>query len=160
MNTALALPPQIAHFILIKLDGYDAKGRFMSGYDSAKALLDAGIWPLWQRTRCKNIVGDGDKVLIYIAGTSEHAREVVASATVETVEIWNKQHEAIYPLALDGIPLKVLRLTDIKMESTVNITDKLDQLSFIPENREKWGVALMGGMRQLSSDDFALLCPR
>ena len=145
-----------SHFILMKHSGFNADRVIVTGYESARLLLKNKLWPLWENTRCKNMVEVDHKLLIYIAGNEEHSKCVIASAEVSAVELWSdKKHKKNYPLLLDGIPGKVLMLKNIEiLEEPLDIRKKLDTLSFIPENKKKWGVAMMGGMRPLLENDY------
>lgn len=59
---------------------------------------------------------------------------------------------------LDGEPDKVIRLSSICYLGTpVDLLTVLDRLSFIPDNRNKWGVAMMGGVRSLTPEDYIVL---
>jgi predicted RNA-binding protein len=42
-------------------------------------------------------------------------------------------------------------------ESPIDVKTKLDKLSFIPENRQKWGMVFMNGCRKISSADYISL---
>lgn len=144
------------HFLLIKQSGFNAKGELLSACESAKALLNANMWPLWENTRCQHMVKPNHQLLIYLAGEEPDAKKVVASASVKSIQAWNDNvHKPRYPLLLDGIPRKVLILERINIfDNPISFISKLDKLSFIPENKKKWGIALMGGMRSLTSTDF------
>lgn len=148
------------HFILVKRSGFSSDQIMISATDGAKALLKTGIWPLWKNTRCKNMVRPGHRVLIYLAGPEADCGNVIASAEVRDVIEWSdRKHQRGYPLLIDGEPLKALMLEKVSLfRNPVSVADQLDNLSFAPENKKKWGVAMMGGMRSLNESDFNVLC--
>jgi len=147
------------HFLLIKQADYMPDGVRLNALQAAKALLGAGVWPLWTRTPCKLLVQAGDRVAIYLAGTNNQA--VVATATVKEKKLWTSSMLRTYPLCLSGVPEQVLMLGDVvELRIPVRIADHLDRLGFIGSNKAKWGVRLMGGMRSVSVDDFHLLTAR
>lgn len=148
-----------SYFLLIKQAGFSKNQESLSAYESAKLLLNSKIWPLWRSTKCRHLVSAGDVVLIYIAGNEENSTSVIASATVSSVEAWQRKHEPIYPLILDGIPEKALILDKIMFFKPLDVRTLLDHLSFTPANRNKWGVAFMGGMRRLDQRDFMTMNP-
>ena len=106
------------------------------------------------------MISPGHKLLIYIAGNESKGQRVIASALVATIEQWSdKLHKDNYPLLLDGIPDKVLRLHAVReFKNPIDFKSKLDALSFIPSNKKKWGVAMMGGARSLIEADYKMLC--
>lgn len=144
------------HFLLIKQADHTPAGDSLNALQAAKALLRAGVWPLWIRTPCKLLVQAGDRVAIYLAGANNQA--VVATATVREKKPWASSMLRAYPLSLSGVPEQVLMLADVvELETPVRIADRIDRLGFIGPNKAKWGVRLMGGMRSISADDFRLL---
>ena len=147
-----------SHFILIKRSGFCARLKMISATESAHKLLHSRIWPLWEGTRCKSMVKAGHKVLIYLAGDESDCKKVIAMAVVKNVVDWSSKHKRCYPLMLDGLPTKVLELKEVRyFDSPVDVREKLDTLSFIPQNKKKWGVAMMGGMRSLNKADYDVL---
>lgn len=147
------------HFLVVKKSGFSSDGKLLSAREGTMRLLDVGFWPLWKNTRCKNMIEAGNSLLFYIAGEEKGSRSVIARAKVERVEVWtDRAFKKIYPLMLDGEPDKVIRLANVHCMSTpVSLLSVLDSLSFIPENRNKWGVAMMGGVRSLTAEDYVVL---
>lgn len=144
------------HFVAIKHKGFDKDGRGISAADGIKALLKAGIWPLFERTRCKNMVAPDGKVLAYAAGTGEGM--VLAQAEIADVVQWNRRLAEKYPLLMDGVPDKVLILKNGQfLGSPVLVRDVIGKTSFAPQNLKKWGTCFMGGMRSLNERDFKIL---
>jgi len=150
------------HFLLIKREGVDAQGRRLSATECTKALLDVGVWPLWEHTLNRLAIKAGAKVAIYLSGPGN--QKVVATALVDRVALWTRAHEKNYPLILDGIPHSVLQLTDIRLlDQPLPVASRLSKLSFVktdPETGEplpKWGVRFMGGARSLNDADFHIL---
>lgn len=142
------------NYLLIKSDGLDSKGHRRSALESAQLLLDAQVWPLWEFTRNRKVIAFGDRVAVYLAGTSE----VIATAQIRKVDRWTSDHAKAYPLMLDGTPTAVLLLQDVaRLAAPVQVRAFLPKLSFINQNTPKWGVAFMGGTRAVSDADFDLL---
>jgi len=159
-KTKTKISPERDHFLLIKRSGFLSNHSAVSATEGAKALLKAGVWPLWRNTKCKNMVRSGHRVLIYLAGPESDCGNVIASAVISGVVDWeDRKHRRGYPLMIDGEPLKALLLEKVSVfDKPVSVSDRLDHLSFIPENKKKWGVAMMGGMRSLTDSDFMVLC--
>ncbi|MHB1098231.1 MAG: hypothetical protein ACYCZR_01635 [Burkholderiales bacterium] len=147
-------------YLLIKREGFSANGRIMTARESALALLEAGIWPLWVHTRNRLKVKEGDEVAVYLSGESNQV--VMARATVGKIAKWNRLVESKYPLMLDDAPYSVLNLEKVEVfKETIRVGEILDRLSFVSrKNPKKWGVSFMGGMRSVPKDDFELLTRR
>jgi predicted RNA-binding protein len=142
-------------YILIKTDGFSDKGALVSAPKCCNMIVDFGYWPLWDRTPNSKKVKNGDKVVIY-AGSG--ACEVLAVAKVEVVDENVSGLMRDYPLSIDGVPGKLLKLLQVeRLSKPVKVKEHLDSLDLCPSNKEKWGVALMGGMRKLSLNDFNIL---
>lgn len=146
-------------YLLLKRQDFAKNGSLLSARDSAKALLNAGFWPLYRQTPCKSQVSPGQKALIYLAGAEQESQHVIASVTIDHVVTWSaKTHGKQYPLILDNEPSLVLMLKNIVLfDKPVSVKAHLDKLDFVPKNRSKWGASLIGGMKSLSMNDYQLL---
>ena len=143
-------------YLLIKKEGLGADGKRLSARQSALALLEKGYWPLWEHTRNRCRIAEGDLVAVYLSGNGKC--QVVATARISKIGPWNSAMGRTYPLILDGIPFSVLYLADVVIfENSVPVKERLDQLSFVNQNSPKWGVAFMGGTRALGEADFQVL---
>lgn len=142
------------NYILIKREGPDRNGRDLTAMASAKLLLDARSWPIWDSTRNRSAIATGDNLAIYLTGSSE----IIATATVSKIDRWNAVYANRYPLTLDGTPLAVIVLGEVQfLNEPVKVRDRLEMLSFINPKGRKWGVAFMGGCRAVNDEDFRIL---
>ncbi len=148
------------HYLLMKRDGFTASGELVSASESALALLDIGFWPLFKQTPCRRMVKPGQKALIYLAGRGKGCQRVIASVTIDSIAEWSKRiHAKQYPLMLDDEPNLVLNFSDIQIFKTpVRIKNHLNNLDLVPkQNPAKWGMAMVGGMKSLSDNDYRIL---
>lgn len=144
------------HYLLIKREGFRTDGKALTAHQSALALLEAGIWPLWEHTRNRRAMKAGDEVAIYLSGRGNQV--VIASAIVTEIGPWEGSIARRYPLLLDGTPFAVLHLSKKHVfQRPIKVAAKLNSLSFVKKDDPKWGVAFMGGTRALSSADFDVL---
>lgn len=143
------------HFALVKGADFDAKsGSRVDALAAAKLLLEVGFWPLWENTPGRIVVDAGDRVCIYLTGTSS----VVAHARIEKVLPWTRNFGTAYPLALGGTPELVLSLAAVEFLSRpVAAASHVNELDCVGKNKRKWGAAFCGGMRTLTLHDFKLL---
>ena len=125
------------------------------------AALNAGRWPLYLHTKHRSDFRPGDRVVIYVGGQQEGSKLFVASAEVVSYELVTAvARRNVAPNVAEGNQLAVgwLQLGTVKEFSTpVPILELLDRLSFIPENRARWGVALVGGVRRIDDRDWDLI---
>lgn len=143
------------HFALVKGADFAAKtGARVDALTAAKLLLEVGFWPLWENTPGRIVVDAGDRVCIYLTGTSS----IVAHARIEKVQPWSRNFGTAYPLALGGTPELVLSLAAVEFLSRpVAAASHVNELDCVGKNKRKWGAAFCGGMRTLTLHDFKLL---
>ena len=150
----------MANYILICMDGTDADGRLLRAAAVARNRIGAKLWPIYSGTRNRTDIKVGDRFVVYIGGQREHAQEFVSTGFVAGMELPSESRRADSPnLNEVGPPAHAwLRLMDIRdLEPAVSVRPLLDSLSFVPKNRKRWGVALMGGVRRISDDDLKLI---
>ena len=146
------------HFILMKRDGFNNAGEMISASTGIKALCNYGKGPLWERTRCKDMINAGDDILLYAAGDGPDTKHIVGFAKVESIESWNRRHKREYPILLDGVPQKVINLKcQTLFAQPLPMRSVIEKMTFAPENIKKWGVCFMGGMRSIKTVDFDTL---
>jgi hypothetical protein len=146
------------YFVLIKRGGCARDGTQLSAKQAALQLLAAGTWALWSLDdRRRRVVAD-DQVAIYIAGEGEDSQHVIATARVAGTDFWSTDLDRSYPLIPSGVSGKVLRLDHVKLlEPAVDVRHERARLQATTRDPSKWGLAFRGGIRVVSSQDFAVL---
>lgn len=118
--------------------------------------LNSLVWPLYKGTSHKDKIVVGDKCLFYIGGEKDLRRHILARATVVEVLINNDLIDDVD--ILTGLPEKRLVLGGLKyLDEPKDIRKILDKLSFIPNKTKYWGVALQGGCKKISAEDFQII---
>jgi len=146
----------VKHYLLVKRNGLSASGEPLDAAGSALALLAAKIWPMWQGTPNRVALASGDAVAVYLAG--ERESRVIAAAAVDRITGWSREMARTYPLQLDGTPVRVLHLAEIRIfAQPVDVRARLHRLSFVRPGLRKWGVYFTGGSRAVPAGDFATL---
>lgn len=143
-----------SYFILIVSDTYGLSGKRYLASKLVEKRLERGIWGLYPSTPNRNVIQVGDQVLIYLGGNGPNRCSVIAAAKVGEIE---NPRTAIFvdpPNVESNAADRLLHLVEVQKIQPVDIRALLDDLSFIPENRKKWGVALMGGCRKISLEDY------
>lgn len=149
--------PEPAGFILTTTDPIMTGGRTGNAYDLVAERLKRGLWPIYEGTRNRNTIIAGSRLAFYVAGRSKYARHIVAHAVVS--EIRRHRVSKTDPLEyLTDHPHLVLALRDIELlKPPLAMRHMIPRLSFCPENVAKWGVAMMGGARAVSKEDWSTL---
>ncbi|ABE39206.1 hypothetical protein RPD_1971 [Rhodopseudomonas palustris BisB5] len=146
-------------YILTVNDAYSSANVLtkVAAWDIAKGRLDANLWALYDRTRHKNDVKVGDRLLIYIGGTKRARQHFVAKSTVAHIEGPSKLKSATAVGAILGSDVyRVLTLKDTVWIEPVSIRSIFGSLSFLPKH-SKWGATLMGGCKSIRREDYEII---
>ena len=146
-------------YLLVTIDPPRCDGGFGFEWNLVKARLSARRWPLFRSTRNRAVIGPGDPVAFYVAGTRKNGGHIVARAVVDRKINWLYGDPTVDPPQyLTELPNTVLYLRDVRFFSEpISIREAIPRLSFIPSNSKRWGVALMGGCRALTYSDWKAL---
>lgn len=149
-------PPN--YFIFVANDGFTETGSKVDAYGIACWRIHHGRWAVYRATRNRNLIRPGDNVAVYVGGQRKHRQTVIATARVREIGPYRRD-TPVDPVGVDNeLPQSVVYLDEQKLITPRPIRPMLDHLSFIPENHMKWGVALMGGIRRISHEDFNRIC--
>jgi hypothetical protein len=146
-----------SYYVLIASDAYTQSGGILAAREIVSWRLDRGEWGLYRKTANRNRIKKNDRVLIYMGGLKRMRRHVVASASVSQI-VEHRVGVRLDPPDVEGeYADRSLLLKDIRHQEPVDVRSLLDELDFVPKNRSKWGVALMGGCREVSKADYERL---
>ena len=106
-----------------------------------KKIETSRKWLIGRKTRNRNRLMAGDKILFYQGG--EEGRKFVGSA--ELASGLRQTGNSIY----DFVKIMNFKIWD----NPVEIRTLIDKLSFI-KNKKYWGVYLQGGIRKISRKDY------
>ena len=146
-------------FILVTSDPRTQNGRKAWARSLVRDRLQRAKWPIYERTRHRDEFAPGVGVLFYIGGSRREAGTVVASAEVSSVRDWCYDDGLVDPARYQTpLPTKVLHLRNIEwLQRPFKFREALEGLSFCPKNLTKWGVVLIGGVRQVTQRDWDIL---
>lgn len=133
-------------------------------YDILKYRLKNKIWGLHSRTKCRNYIKDGARLIFYITGKRNHSRCFMAEATAVgslgsfssfDLERYTDKKEWID----DGGQVYKIELMGIKwFKNPVNIYDIKDKMElFSRKKTNKWGTFIQGGAFRISDKDYSLI---
>lgn len=146
------------HFILNANSAMKNNGRVLDSFETAKLLLKKRVWIINERTRGADLLCPMAKVAIYLSGDEPGGRSVIATATVSSIKNWHRKFKNQYPLMIEKPPKYFLELDGISyLDTPVDVRSRLDLVSFIPPNKQKWGAAFMCGLRKVCKNDFLAL---
>ncbi len=144
------------YFILVASPVYSFKYGFVGALDSAMVNLKAKKWPMNVSTKNKKNIMEGDKLLIYLAGTIGPSKVFVASASAAS----GLRHMTFeFPKDWDRIPTEygILLRGVVIHNKYVQVKKILNELVFI-KNEIRWGSHLQGGCIKISKEDFETIC--
>jgi hypothetical protein len=149
----------MANYMLICVDTVDGDGRVEPAFKTVIARLAAAYWPLYKRTANSRNIAVGDRVVVYAGGQRAWGLSFHATATInDKLASSRAMDRKLSGLEGQGLPDQWLKLSDIRrLDPCVPIAELLSELSFIPKNQSRWGVALMSGSRRISDTDWNLI---
>lgn len=139
------------NYLLIANNTYDFSGKVYSSLEIANYRLDLGYWGLYEHTPHRKILAEGDKVIVYLAGSGTLGKHFLAQATIKQV---TEDRKVLGKLVGDP-PIAAIEIVDInRFAKPVLITSIKEKLRFIPQGTPKWGGVLQRGVKRISQEDF------
>lgn len=116
--------------------------------------LSENRWAVYSKTRNKTAISAGDNAVFYISNKKTGG---LISATATIKEILKPEKNKYY-LEEHGSVEYFLSFENLsKLSKPILFKSLLEQFTFCPQNKQKWGVALMGGIRRLNDVDYQLI---
>lgn len=129
-------------------------GSRISAQEVLERRLAENRWAIYSNTRNKNRIQPGDKVVFYTSN-NKTGGEISASAQIK--EFIRPQKNKYY-LEEHGVVEYFVSFEDITFfDRRANFKNLLKSFSFCPQNIQKWGVILMGGIRELNAADYQII---
>ena len=146
----------MANLILLTSDSLDANCRVLPAHSVAEHRIENGEWPFYQQTPNRKRIVEGEKCLIYIAGTKKNSQSFVAKFTVSGLRTSQLRKTDTYAIdAINGVPSLYVAMSDCTIfRSPIGIRALLSRLEFIPRNVTKWGCVMTSGCKKISAKDF------
>jgi len=145
------------YFILVAVDADGIDGRMVAALDLTEHRLRSARWPMYKRTHNQKLIRKGDVFLIYVGGHKRTAGNIIATAELRDIVPFKYSDDSVDPEdALTDTPSVLLLLTKINRIAPVSLRELILEMSIAPKNKQKWGIALMGGCRRITTEDFEL----
>jgi predicted RNA-binding protein len=148
----------MANYILTTTDAHHIafERKKVDAFSIANTRLDKMKWPIYRRTSNKENIIPGDFCLIYIGGSKNLSKNIIAFSTVDQVIDDNTPVDNLD--ILTDYPEKILSFKNIyRFEKPVSFKKLLNDLEFVSKNRKYWGVFLQGGCKKICDHDFNLI---
>ena len=152
----------MSDYILVCGGGFNDKGRSVEPFDVFCHRFDNSYWPIYQNTKYRKLLREGDRIVFYVSGNKRFGGCVVAWSKIGKIVEGKKDFRAFFVAegsVSAGNPIAYfLELSDSKrLSSPVRLKDILGRLSFKPSNEKKWGAVLQGGCRKIAAEDYSFL---
>lgn len=114
-------------------------------------------WPIYDKTRNKELIKKEDKIIFYIAGKNEFSKNFVGSAKVDgSLKIDSSSLEERF-IEKKSYIYEYIKLKNIeKFEKKINIYSVLNKLDFI-KYKTNYGLSLQGGCNIINDKDYDFL---
>lgn len=114
-------------------------------------------WPIYDKTRNKELIKKDHKIIFYIAGKNKFSKNFVGSAKVEfSLKIDSSSLEERF-IENKSYIYEYIKLKNIeKFKKKISIYSVLNELDFI-KYKAKFGLSLQGGCNIMTDKDYDLL---
>ena len=142
------------NFLLITTSYFDEDGRNKSAKEIFQERISKNRWAIYSNTRNKKRLKVNDNIIFYVSDRKTGG-EIVASAQASEIirPLRNERFDTEQDTVEVFLSFKAINF----FETRIFFKDLLPKMSFCPTNKSKWGVVLMGGVRQLNDRDYAIL---
>lgn len=144
-----------SNFLANTQDGFDEHGGKLFSHEIVRSRLNEKLWPVYERTKNKYALSQGDVLYFYAGGQGPLGGRVMARA---------KLHSIIAPmrripqrLYATGVVDSMLRLGEIELIDPTLLKPILIQQGVIKEENKKWGAFLMGGFSRIPASVASVL---
>lgn len=139
------------HYLLIVNNTWKEDGSPISAEVVALRRLERGLWNLYENTPHRKNIVEGDKVIIYLAGSGPHGKSFAGKAVIDGISADCKSLKDLY----GDPPVAALKLREIILfPNFPPIAQIKDELDFVPKNSPKWGCVMQRGLKRISDKDF------
>jgi hypothetical protein len=142
-------------FILIASDTEDQQGKRLTADEVIRQRIFNKQWEIYKRTKFKDLLKNGDICLFYAAGRKANSQHIIGEGIIKNIH--SHSLKSTNYVNLEN-PQKYIEFDKVvTYEFPIDVKTKLDKLTFIPKNRQKWGMVFMNGCRKISSADYVSL---
>ena len=136
------------YFVAITQDGFSEGGNRVAACDVIEARLKSNSWPLYENTKNRRVISEGDTLFFYVGGQGTHGGDIIATAqVVDRIDAGRRTLRDEYATS----PVSALiSLKEIKFFAPISLKPVLIECGIIKKENKKWGVFLMGGLCRVS----------
>lgn len=134
-------------FLANTQDGFGEDGGRLFSHEVIHSRLSQGLWPVYERTKNKFALVQGDALYFYAGGQGPFGGQVIARATLlDKIAPMRRIPSSLYAT---GVIDCLLRLGEIELIGPTLLKPLLIQEGVIREENKKWGAFLMGGFSKI-----------
>lgn len=146
------------YYILVANDSENRFGKKIPAADVIRQRMENKQWEIYQGTKFRDFLKAGDVCIFYAAGKKSGSQNFIGEGEIKNI---HDSPICIAEYLNQENPLKYIEFSKtINYKDSVSIREKLDLLSFIPENRKKWGMVFMNGCRKIQEKDYMAITSR
>jgi len=140
---------------LVTSDGECLDGTPIRSFNVLGRRLEAKRYPLYEGTRLRDKIKEGDICFFYLAGKGEGRHTIIGHSQIDKVEF---PKDSIEFNDILGTPVdRYLRMGKIHIYGKkILLHDIKEDLTFI-KNKQKWGVYFQGGTIMLQKTDAKII---
>lgn len=143
------------NYFIICCDDTRYNNETISAYSIASRRLHGYYWPLYKYARGINMLSRNDKFVLYIAGHKEYCKNFISCGEIESIDNVEKFYEFDFSSRLTEVMVTLDKI--IFFENHVSILDLISKLDILKRHNNKLGLALAGGIKKISRDDYDLI---
>ena len=145
----------MSYYIFVNSDSYDLNDEKVYSKKLCSTRLKNKVYPLYQRTRFKNLLKTNDSFIFYLAGSPvSETRKFIAYGKIDNV-VFDKSYNED-DVHLSQLIDKIVTLKSVVTKKSVSIYSIKNRLSFISK-KNKWGSCMQGGVIRIPKEDFNLI---
>ena len=140
---------------MVTSDGECLDGTTIQSLNVLGRRLETKRYPLYERTRLRGKIKEGDICFFYLAGKGEGRHTIIGHSQIDKIEYPKDPLEFNDML---GTPVdRYLKMGKINIyDKRILLHDIKEDLTFI-KNKQKWGVYFQGGTIMLQKSDAKLI---
>lgn len=147
-------------FLLPTQDGEHVSGAKIPAIQIIENRVKQRKWPLYERTRNRKAMTQGDILLFYVAGNKLNSGHIIGQAKIENIS--QNLRNAVFidgEDILNGSASSIIEMSEFKsFRKLVHLKSILKNLDCCPKSMSKWGVILYGGARKITERDYTTIC--
>ncbi len=143
------------YYIFVNSRSFDFNDKGVPSLKLSSYRLQKKVYPLYQRTKYKNLLKPNDSFIFYVAGKRKAVTcSFVAYGLIDEIVVNHNYDED--DIHVSSAIEKIVKLKSIVENKPVSIYLLKDKLSFVSK-KPKWGSSMQGGVIEITQEDYNLI---